>query len=49
MLHYKRQLLKKHSDVVDAKTLWDDCERLLLQLKTIDPLRRQRYDDMMLV
>ncbi|KAF8350858.1 rab-protein geranylgeranyltransferase [Amanita rubescens] len=49
MLHYKRQLLKKHPDVVDAKTLQDDCEQLLSQLKTIDPLRRQRYDDMMLV
>ncbi len=48
MLHYKRQLLERYPDAVDAKTLQDDCERLLSQLKTIDPLRRQRYDDMML-
>ncbi|KAK2467050.1 hypothetical protein APHAL10511_001308 [Amanita phalloides] len=46
IVHYKRLLLRKHGEAVDTEVLKHDCQRLLLQLRTIDPLRRQRYEDM---
>ncbi|KAF8630374.1 hypothetical protein AX15_002936 [Amanita polypyramis BW_CC] len=48
ILHYKGLLLRKHSAAVDTETLREDCRKLLSRLKTVDPLRRHRYEDIAL-
>ncbi|PFH50050.1 hypothetical protein AMATHDRAFT_146065, partial [Amanita thiersii Skay4041] len=48
ILHYKRLLLAKHGSSVDVAKTKSECYKLLEQLKGVDPLRRQRYEDIRL-
>jgi len=43
LVHYQSILLRRHS--ISSDNLANDCMDLLEQLKTVDPARRQRYEE----
>ncbi|GJE86946.1 rab-protein geranylgeranyltransferase [Phanerochaete sordida] len=49
LVHYKRLLLQKHGDALTSEeraSLVEDCAKLLGELQTLDPARRQRYKEL---
>ena len=44
LVYYKRLLMQKDPEA-DKNTLIEDCLRLLQELRTVDPARKQRYLD----
>jgi len=45
IVYYKRLLLRKHAGNVDVCTIVSECRDSLQQLELLDPMRRQRYQD----
>jgi hypothetical protein len=44
LVHYKRMLLRIH-EKIDNQVLTKECQEHLVQLKDLDPMRSQRYEE----
>ncbi|KAJ3508676.1 hypothetical protein NLJ89_g5629 [Agrocybe chaxingu] len=49
IVHYKRHLLKSCADEVDVTSLSGECKELYKRLEELDPARRRRYQELVLM